>query len=34
LPTKFELIANVSVARTLGLAFPPNILVIADQLIE
>jgi putative ABC transport system substrate-binding protein len=34
LPTKFELIANVRVARTLGLTFPPTILVLADQLIE
>ena len=34
LPTRFELIANVRVARTLGLNFPPTILVLADQLIE
>ena len=34
LPTRFELIANVRVARTLGLAFPSTILVLADQLIE
>ncbi|MBR1266503.1 ABC transporter substrate-binding protein [Bradyrhizobium sp. AUGA SZCCT0222] len=34
LPTRFELIANVRVARTLGLTFPPTILVLADQLIE
>ena len=34
LPTRFELIANVGVARTLGLNFPPTILVLADQLIE
>jgi putative ABC transport system substrate-binding protein len=34
LPTKFELIANDKVARTLGLTFPPTIIVLADQLIE
>lgn len=34
LPTRFELVANVRVARTLGLTFPPTILVLADQLIE
>jgi len=34
LPTKFELIANVKVARALGLKFPPTILVLTDQLIE
>ena len=34
LPTKFELIANVKVARTLGLTFPETILVLADQMIE
>jgi putative ABC transport system substrate-binding protein len=34
LPTKFELIANDKVARTLGLTFPPTIIVLADQVIE
>jgi putative ABC transport system substrate-binding protein len=34
LPTKFELIANVKVARMLGLTFPASILVLADQVIE
>lgn len=34
LPTKFELVANVPVARALGLTFPPTILVLTDQLIE
>jgi len=34
LPTKFELIVNVKVAQTLGLAIPLPILVLADQLIE
>ncbi|MBR1152477.1 ABC transporter substrate-binding protein [Bradyrhizobium sp. JYMT SZCCT0428] len=34
LPTRFELVANVRVARSLGLNFPPTILVLADQLIE
>ena len=34
LPTKFELIANIKVARILGLTFPASILVLADQVIE
>jgi putative ABC transport system substrate-binding protein len=34
LPTKFELIVNAKVARTLGLAIPPTILMLTDQLIE
>jgi putative ABC transport system substrate-binding protein len=34
LPTKFELVANIKVARTLGLTFPPSILVLTDQVIE
>lgn len=34
LPTKFELIANVKVARSLGLTFPASILVLADEVIE
>jgi len=33
-PTKFDLVINVRTAKSLGIAAPHNVLVLADEVVE